>query len=56
MQDEDERISSDAPSTPEEQRPRKRTTRMRVFNFKPLVRPHTEEATPSTRSASPSKT
>jgi hypothetical protein len=55
MQDQDATIPSDAVS-PEEQRPRKRTTRMRVFNFRPLVRPHTEEAAAPTRSASPSKT
>jgi hypothetical protein len=38
-----------------ERRTPKRTARMRVFNFKPLTRPHTDEATSAPRSASLSK-
>jgi hypothetical protein len=33
----------------------KRTVRMRVFNFKPLTRPHAEEDTAAPRSASLSR-
>jgi hypothetical protein len=44
---------TEAPSR--EGRTPKRTVRMRVFNFKPLTRPHAEEATSTPRSASLSK-
>ena len=40
---------------PREQRPRKRTVRMRVFNFKPLARPLGEEVATPERIASPSR-
>ncbi len=39
-----------------EPRPRKRTVRMRVFNFKPLSRPHDEEVATPERNASPART
>lgn len=35
---------------------RKRTVRMRVFNFKPLTRPHDEEVATPERNASPTRT
>ena len=43
------------PSLPES-RPRKRTVRMRVMNFRPLPHPHTDEVTATPRGASTSKT
>jgi hypothetical protein len=53
---EDVREDHTAPEAPApEGRTPKRTVRMRVFNFKPLARPHTEEVTSAPRSASLSR-
>ena len=43
----------DLESTDVTPRARKRTVRMRVFNFKPLTRPHADEVTATLRDESP---
>lgn len=53
---EDVRTNHTAPQGPApEARTPKRTVRMRVLNFKPLARPHTDEVTSAPRSASLSR-
>ena len=53
---EDVRTDHTAPQGPAtEARTSKRTVRMRVLNFKPLTRPHTDEVTSAPRSASLSR-